>query len=396
MQNIDKTGAIMKKQIISIFSIIFIFTLTIYSCIMQDMKSVYAETGFDLTAKSALLLDFDSGSIIYEKEKDKKLPIASMVKLMTIYITLENIENGNLTLEQKITTTENASNMGGSQVFIDPYVNYSVEDLLKSVIMASANDASVALAEAISGSEHAFVDLMNSTAQKLEMNNTLYCNSTGLPAPEQYSTAFDCAKLLKEIVQFDLYHKYSNVWMDKLTHPSGRVTELVNTNKLIRYYDGCDSGKTGSTSEAGYCLSASAKKDNMRLVSIVIGAKTGSDRFKETTTLFNYGFANYQNKRLISKDVIVKELPTKRCKEKTAEIIPLEDYFAFDKKGKSSNYEVNYELPEFISNAKVGNIIGKAIISKDGNVIKIVDLTVKQDVLPLGFIDNFNNIISNW
>lgn len=385
----------MKKFILSLFSILLVLSLTIYCSDMQSCNIVYADQQFDLTAKSALLLDYDTGTIIFEKDKDKKLPIASMVKLMTIYITLDNLSNQSLSLEQQITTTENASSMGGSQVFIDPYVNYSVEDLLKSVIMASANDASVALAEAISGSEDVFVGLMNDTAKKLGMNNTLYCNSTGLPAPEQYSTAADCAILLKELVKFDTYHKYSNVWMDTLTHPSGRKTELVNTNKLIRYYDGCDSGKTGSTSEAGYCLSASANKNNMRLISVVIGAKTGNDRFKETTTLFNYGFANYHNKQLLAKDVVVKEIPTKRCKETIAQVVPNEDFFAFDKKG-SSNYKIDYELPEYVSSAKMGQCVGKAIISKDGNVVKVVDLVLNSDLTSLSFIDNLKNIISQW
>ena len=386
----------MKKHIISLFGILLAFILTICSSVMQKDSIVFAEQQFDLTAKSALLLDYDSGTVIYEKDKDKKLPIASMVKLMTIYITLQNLNNGDLSLTQKITTSENASSMGGSQVFIDPYVEYSVEDLLKSVIMASANDASVALAEAISGSEEVFVDLMNSTAKNLGMENTLYCNSTGLPAPEQYSTAKDCAVLLKELVKFDIYHKYSNVWMDEIIHPSGRKTELVNTNKLIRYYDGCDSGKTGSTSEAGYCLSASASKNNMRLISVVIGAKSGNDRFKETTTLFNYGFANYQNKQIVNKDVTIQELPTKRAKEKTVEVVAVEDFFAFDKKGSKSNYSIDYELPESISKAKEGDIIGKAIISQEGNVIKVIDLAVKHDVTPLGFMDNLKNIVSKW
>lgn len=386
----------MKNKFIPLFSILFAFILTIYSSIIQNRNVLLAEQQFELTAKSAIVLDYDSGTIIFEKEKDKKLPIASMVKLMTIYITLDNLSNGNLTLEQKITTTENASSMGGSQVFIDPYVQYSVNDLLKSVIMASANDASVALAEAISGSEEVFVDLMNTTAKQLGMNNTLYCNATGLPAPQQYSTAQDCALILKELIKSDIYHKYSNVWMDTLTHPSGRTTELVNTNKLVRYYDGCDSGKTGSTNEAGYCLSASANKNNMRLISVIIGAKSGNDRFKETTTLFNYGFANYQNKHLVCKDVVLKEIATNRSKEKTAEIVAMEDYFAFDKKGNNSNYHIDYELPESISRAKVGDVIGKAIISKEGNVIKTINLTVNQDIIPLGFVDNLKNIISQW
>ena len=333
----------MKKVIFSIFCMLILFLLTTYCGVMCN-DVLYAEQ-FDLTAKSALLIDCDSGTIVFEKEKNKKLPIASMVKLMTIYLTLERLDSGDLTLEQKIHTSENASGMGGSQVFIDAYADYSVSDLLKSVIMSSANDASVALAEAISGSESVFVNLMNETAKKIGMNNTLYCNSTGLPAPEQYSTAEDCALLLKKILLFDKYHTFSTVWLDELIHPSGRKTELVNTNKLIKYYDGCDGGKTGSTSEAGYCLTASACRNNMRLISVIIGAKSGADRFKETTTLFNYGFANFQNKCLLSKDAVLMELPAIRCKEQYAQIVPIEDFFAFDKKGTESNYKIdmNYQ-----------------------------------------------------
>lgn len=386
----------MKKCIITISCVLLTLTLAIFSGIMSSHNVLYAEQQFELTAKSVLLLDYNSGTIIYEKDKDKKLPIASMVKLMTIYLTLQNLQDESLTLDQKITTTENASGMGGSQVFIDPYVNYTVEDLLKSVIMASANDASVALAEAISGSEDVFVDLMNNTAKELGMKNTLYCNSTGLPAPEQYSTAEDCALLLKELIKSDIYHKYSTVWMDSLIHPSGRKTELVNTNKLVRYYDGCDSGKTGSTSEAGYCLSASATRNNMRLISVVIGAKTGNDRFKETTTLFNYGFANYQNKQLLSTDIIIKEIPTKKCKQTTAQIVPKEDFFAFDKKGTKSDYQIDYDLPEYLSKSNAGDVVGKAIVSKQGNVIKVIELVTNSELSPIGYTDYFKNIVSQW
>ena len=378
-----------------IFCVIVAFLLTICSSIMQNNNFVYAEEKFDLTAKSAFLMDYNSQTVIFEKDKDKKLPIASMVKLMTIYLTFQNLESGAITYEQEFTSSENASGMGGSQVFIDPYVNYTVKDLLKSVIMASANDASVALAEGICGSEQEFVSVMNSTAKELGMNNTLYANCTGLPAPEQYSTAQDCAILLHNLLKYEDYHKFSTIWMDTLTHPSGRKTELVNTNKLIRYYDGCDGGKTGSTSEAGYCLTSSAKRNNMRLISVVIGSKTGKDRFRESTSLLNYGFANYENKHLVKKDFLIKEVNTKRCKEKTAEVVPVEDFFAFDKKGTKSNYDVTVELPDQISATKVGDIVGRVIVSKEGNVIKTIGLTVKSDLHALSFADNFKTIISN-
>lgn len=384
----------MKK--IALCCIIYALCTTICCGIMNCGGVLYADYSPEITAKSALVLDYDSGTIVYEKNKDDRFPIASMVKLMTIYLTFKNIDEGHLSYDQKIKTSENASGMGGSQVFIDPYVEYSVEDLLKSVIISSANDASVALAETISGSEGAFVDLMNATAKNLGMTNTLYANATGLPSPEQYSSASDCATILKNVIKFDDYHKFSTIWMDELVHPSGRKTELVNTNKLIKYFEGCDGGKTGSTNEAGYCLSASAKRNNMRLISVIIGAKTGKDRFKESTELLNYGFANYENKEIINKGKILKEVQTSGCKQDVAEIVAMEDFYAFDKKGNKSAYDINYDLPEKISATKQGEIVGKVIISKDGKVVITISLTVKTDIDGMSLFDNFKQIIQNW
>ncbi len=386
----------MKNILVTIGSVLLLFAVTICSGVMLNYKVVYADYAGEVNAKSAILVDSDSLQVVYQKNANLKLPIASMVKLMTIYLTFKNIENGNLSYDQKITTSEKASGMGGSQVFIDPYVTYTVNDLLKSVIVSSANDASVALAEAISGSEEQFVYLMNQTAKELGMTNTLYCNCTGLPAPNQYSTAQDCAIMLKNLLSFDDYHKYSSIWMDTLVHPSGRKTELVNTNKLIKYFDGCDGGKTGSTSEAGYCLTASAKRDNTRLISVVIGAKSGSDRFKESTNLLNYGFANYQNKELINKDNIIAEIKTKRCKQELAQVVATESFYAFDKKGANSAYDINYELPGEISETNIGEVIGNAIVSKDGNVIKVIPLTVKSDIQAMSYKDNLDLILGNW
>lgn len=386
----------MKNILVTICSILLLLSVTICSGTMLNLNSAHADYAGEINAKSAILVDFDSFQVVYEKDASQKLPIASMVKLMTIYLTFKNLEDGNLSYDQKITTSEKASGMGGSQVFIDPYVTYTVNDLLKSVIVSSANDASVALAESISGSEEQFVYLMNQTAKELGMSNTLYCNCTGLPAPNQYSTALDCAIILKNLLSFEDYHKYSSIWMDTLIHPSGRKTELVNTNKLIKYFDGCDGGKTGSTSEAGYCLTASAKRDNTRLISVVIGAKSGSDRFKESTNLLNYGFANYQNKELINKDNIIAELKTKRCKQEFAQVVAIESFYAFDKKGAKSAYDINYELPGEISATSVGEIIGNAIVSKEGNVIKVIPLTVKSDIHAMSYKDNLDLILGNW
>ena len=356
-----------------------------------------AESDVDITSKSACLVDYASGTMLYGHNPKEHLPIASMVKMMTILLTLDEFDKGSLTEETMITTSENASGMGGSQVFIDPYVEYSAGDLLKSVIMASANDASVALAEHISGSEKAFVNKMNQKAKELGMNDTYYVNCTGLPAPEQYSCAIDCAVVLKEVAEHELYHKYSTIWMDELVHPSGRKTELVNTNRLIRYYDGCDGGKTGSTNEAGCCLSASAVRNNMRLISVVIGAKNSQTRFNECTKLFNYGFANYESKKIVDSTLPAMSLKVNKGKVDSADIYVNEDYAVVVKKGDAHNYEVTYDSPNKISApTREGDIVGKAIISKEGSVVKEIDLEVRTNIDALSLKDCFDKVVKSW
>ena len=356
-----------------------------------------ADSEVDLTCKSACLVDYASGSMLYGHNPKEHLPIASMVKMMTILLTLEEFDKGSLTEDTMITTTENASGMGGSQVFIDPYVEYSAGDMLKSVVMASANDASVALAEHISGSEKAFVVKMNEKAKELGMNDTYYVNCTGLPAPEQYSCALDCAIVLKEVAEHELYHKYSTIWMDELVHPSGRKTELVNTNRLIRYYDGCDGGKTGSTNEAGCCLSASAKRNNMRLISVVIGASNSQTRFNECTKLFNYGFANFESKNIVDSSVPVMNLEVNKGKVDNVDIYAKDNFAVVVKKGAKTNYDVTFENPSRISApTKQNDVVGKAIVSEKGNVVKEIELIVKTDIEELSLKDCFDKIVVGW
>ncbi len=367
------------------------------TCIANLNFVAFANDEVDISSKSAVLVDFASGSILYEKNSSDHLPIASMVKMMTILLTLEEFEKGNLNENTMISTSENASGMGGSQVFIDPYVEYSASDMLKSVIVASGNDASVALAEHISGSEKTFVQKMNERAKQLGMNDTNYVNCTGLPAPEQYSCAKDCAIVLKEVCKYDLYHKYSTIWMDELIHPSGRKTELVNTNRLVRYYEGCEGGKTGSTNEAGCCLSASAKRGDMRLISVIIGANNSQTRFNECSKLFNYGFANFENKNILDSSAIISSLPVDKGKIENIEVFAQNNYSVVTKKGIQTDYSVEFEIPNKVSApVKAGEIVGKAIISKDGQIIDEINLIVKVDVEKLSLVDCIDKIISKW
>ena len=382
------------KKILSSSLLVF---LALCFLISPCARIAMAENDVDISSKSGILMDYASGEILFAKNAETHLPVASMVKMMTILIALEEYDEGNVTLDTMISTTENASGMGGSQVFIDPYVEYSFEDLLKSVIMASANDASVALAEYFNGNEKSFVNRMNKRAKELGMTNTNYVNSTGLPAPEQYSCAKDSAILMREILKHDLYHNYSSIWMDTLTHPSGRETELVNTNKLIRYFEGCDGGKTGSTNEAGCCLTASAKRNDMRLISVIIGAENSKTRFNESSLLLSYGFANFENKLLVDMNSPLQKVKVNKGKIEEVEVYGEETFSVIVKKGDNATYETNVEIPDNIkAPLKNGDVVGKVVITKEGNVIKEVNVVVKEDVKHSSYLDNFNKIVENW
>jgi D-alanyl-D-alanine carboxypeptidase (penicillin-binding protein 5/6) len=385
----------MKKVYISICCVLLCIVSSIFSL---NIVALHAdEPEIEITAKSVLLMDFNSGDVLFENNADEKVQVASIVKLMTILLTLEEIEKGNLALEDKLTTTEEASGMGGSQVFIDPYTEYSVEEMLKSVIVASANDASVALAEKISGSEESFVKKMNAKAKEIGLNDTIYVNASGLPDPGQYSTARDVAKLTKEVLKHKDYFKYSTIWMDKLTHPSGRETEVVNTNKLIRYFKGCDSGKTGSTDEAGYCLSASAERGGMRLIGVVLGAKTGTERFNETSKILNYGFNNFENKKIVSSDQPITEIQVLKSKTKSIQVYASEDFYGVTKKGDNVDYSVALDCSEKIkAPLKRGDKVGIITVAKNGVVVKEIDVVVAQDIEKLTYTDGLKEIISKW
>ena len=383
----------MKKILSSSLLVLLAFCFLVFPC----TNVVSAESDVDISSKSGILMDYASGEILFAKNAETHLPVASMVKMMTILIALEEYDANNVTLDTMISTTENASGMGGSQVFIDPYVEYSFEDLLKSVIMASANDASVALAEYFNGNEKSFVNRMNKRAKELGMTNTNYVNSTGLPAPEQYSCAKDSAILMREILKHDLYHNYSSIWMDTLTHPSGRETELVNTNKLIRYFEGCDGGKTGSTNEAGCCLTASAKRNDMRLISVIIGAENSKTRFNESSLLLSYGFANFENKLLVDMNSPLQKVKVNKGKIEEVEVYGEETFSVIIKKGDNATYETNVKIPDNIkAPLKNGEVVGKVVITKEGNVIKEVNVVVKEDVKHSSYLDSFNKIVENW
>ena len=385
----------MKRKIISL-AFLFMFVV----CLMTGKSFVMAKpavANVDFNAKAYYLMDYATGESLLEGNAEQKLPVASIVKLMTIDIVCREIETGSLSLDEKIIVSENASSMGGSQVFIEANGEYSVADMLKSVIVSSANDASVALAEKIAGSEEEFVNMMNARAKELGLEGTNYVNCTGLPAPNQFSCAKDTAMLLKEVCSHDIYHKFSTIWMDTLSHPKGRESELVNTNKLIRYYEGCDGGKTGSTSEAGYCLSATAKRGNMRLIGVVLGAENGKARFSETSKLLNYGFANFETKKVVDSDSFEIEVDTFGGKEQKTTAKAKEDIVVLCKKREnSSEVCVETKVDRISAPMKAGDKVGTIYVTKNGIVVGESELLLTQDIERANMVDGIQKIVEYW
>lgn len=390
------------KKIILILSIIAVVALLS----VPISTSVFAAQGKDesfnldaYTSQSTLLLDYDTGTVIVDKNSDEKRPIASMVKIMTLLITFDEIDAGRLSFEEKIIVSEYAAGMGGSQMFLDEGESYTVSDLIKGVTVCSANDAATALGERISGDIHSFVDKMNEYAKNLGMNNTVFCNATGLPnSGEQYSTARDVSIMFSKLLSKSHYYDYSKIWMEEYKHPDGRVTELVNTNKLIRFYKNCDAGKTGYTDEAGHCLAASAMNNGLRVVSVVLGAENSKARFKEVTDLFNYAFANYEVKTIISKgEAIANDLQVDKAKEDSFELYVDRDLKFFSRKNVQNDYEVVIELEENLK-APISKEtpLGRVKIIKNGEVVSEANIFSVRDIEKLNYKDALEKVLKNW
>lgn len=349
----------------------------------------------DLNSDTYILLDKASGEIIVENNAHEKKPVASICKLMTSLITLERIEKGSLSLDDELIASSYACSMEGSQAFLDEGCKYKVSDLLKSVVVASANDSSVVLAEAIAGSEKDFVKLMNERAKELGMNNTFYENANGLPTPNQYSTAFDTSIILKEISKYDLYNEFSNIWMDKLIHPSSRETELVNTNRLIKYYDYCLNGKTGFTDEAGYCLASTASNNGLTLISVVLNCSDAASRFSDSVKLYNYGFANYENLQVVYKGKPLEDnLRVSGGKSNTVKVAPNSDFYILNKKGENENVSIKFVMEDtIVAPLKKGDVVGRGIIINNGKISGEVDIVAIEDVEKQNIFDKLK---VNW
>ena len=355
------------------------------ACAEEEQKLV--------TAFSAYLTDSKSGRVLYAKDENEKHEIASMVKIMTATLTFEALERGELSLEEEIVVSPEAAGMGGSQMFLDAGESYKAGDLIKGVVIASANDASVALAERISGSHEAFVNKMNARARELGMNNTRFCCATGLPdSGEQYSTAKDVNVMTRELMKHKAYYEYAGIWMEDFVHPSGRTTQLVNTNKLIRNYSGCVGGKTGFTDEAGFCLSACAERKGVRVVATLIGGRDSKTRFAEVSGMFNYAFANFENVKAVTAGEELGSVAVRGGKVKSVPYGSAADVEALLKNGETLP-PPELKLPEKLkAPISRGEVIGRAEYSFPGGEKLSVDLVALCDVQKASIWDNIKDI----
>ena len=394
----------MKKFIIFICAISFAIILALTPTVVASAKpenntNVQKKIG-NYNSRSAYVIDYDTEQVLFERNADAKYPIASMVKIMTLNIVFDEIEKGHLSFDEKIVISENASGMGGSQMFLDAGLEYSIADLIKGVTVVSANDASVALAEKISGSVDVFIDLMNKKASEFGMQNTRFVNVTGLPQEGQYSTARDVSKMMKNLLKHPKYYDFSTIYLENYTHPDGRTTELTNTNKLVRFYKGCDGGKTGFTSEAMFCLSATAKRDNTRVIATVLGAPSSKERNKEITDLFNYAFANFRTIRLLEKGkAIPTEINVKGAKSSKCEVTVDKDVFILAKKGEKPDFDVEIIIDDNLkAPISKGNKIGVVkLIDKNTKELKDqVNLVALNDIESKSYLDGLDEILQNW
>ena len=352
----------------------------------------------DLTSysKSAIMIESTTNTVIYELNKDERLAPASMTKLMTMLLIMESIDEGKINLSDTVLISENASGMGGSQDFLEANSKIEVEQLLKGIAIASGNDAAVAMAEHIAGSTSEFVNMMNKKVKDLGLKNTHFVNVHGLDADNHYSTAYDMAMIARELLTHKKILEYTSLYEDYLVKPDGTKTWLVNTNKLVRFYEGVDGLKTGYTSTAKYCLTSTANKNNIRFITVVMGVDTSEHRSSDTTSMLNYGFTNYKLNTVVKSSDIVSSVPVYKGKKKSILVYPKEDVTDLIKQNEDKKYSYNIDTYDLKAPVRKGDVVGQLeIVDNSGKVVRIVDLVSKSSVEKHNFISMFGEIFRN-
>ena len=367
--------------------IVFVFTF--------GMCNIHAqENSIDVSAPSALLMDYSTGKVLYEKNSHDQRPLASVTKIMTMLLAMEEISAGNLSYDDTITGSAHAKSYGGSTIFLDEGEQMSVRDIIKGIAVASGNDAAVALGEHISGSEEAFVQRMNQKAKELGMENTNFVNCNGLDADGHYSCAYDIALMSRELMKHNDIFEFTTIWMDSLRN--GQFT-LSNTNKLVRFYEGCTGLKTGSTSKAGFCISATAKRDNLHLICVIMGAETSKKRQADASSLLSYGFANYAINNYVQKDAEVAELKVEKGMSKTVKIITGDDCSYLGAKNEKAEHETVIKLDKKIkAPVQKGDLAGSLVVNVNGKEFKTIDLICAQTIEKVTYGYVLRELLTDW
>lgn len=346
--------------------------------------------GKDIKAKAAVLMDMETGTLLFEKNANQPLEPASVTKIMTLLLISEAIENGTISSEEKVCVSANAASMGGSQIYLKEGEEFTVEDLIKCTVIASANDCAIALAEHLCGSESVFVSQMNKRAVELGMNNTSFENCTGLDdtTDNHKTSAYDIALMSKELMKHEQVMKYSCVWQDSIRN--GEFT-LTNTNRLVRYYKGCTGLKTGSTDKAGFCVSCTANREEMHLIAVIMGAESRDERNKEARMLLDYGFANYKVYK--NSEQMVEDIPILFGEKRTTTVYST-SFAKIIKKDRENEIEKIYTIPEKLQAPLAkGEIIGKIQYKYGDELIGESDIIVNEDIEKTNTFNIFLNII---
>lgn len=377
----------MRKIWIFIFLILFI-PIRVYG----------EELNLAENAKSAILIEASTGEVMYQKNANERLAPASMTKIMSLILIMENIENGNLKWNDIVVVSKNASSMGGSQIFLETNEMMTVEDLVKGICIASGNDATVALAEKIAGTEKAFVKLMNDKAKNLGLKNTNFVNATGLDAEGHYSSAYDMSIMARELVRHEKILEFSSIYEDYLRKNTAKKFWLVNTNRLVKFYSYIDGLKTGYTGNAGYCLTATGMKNDMRLISVVMGEGNTDNRTTDTLAMLDYGFNMYSIDKVVNKDKSLGNVRVNLGDIENVDIMLEEDITILNnnQKGKKN---ITYEINTNNINAPVkkGDVVGKLDVYEEGRYLYSRDITVMNDIEKANifkvFIRNLRDIM---
>ena len=373
------------------------FFLLLFALLLLPVN-IKAEENAELikNATSGLLMEQSTGEIIFEKDKDKQVAVASMTKMVAQTIILENIESGKIKWDDIVSVSKNAADMGGSQIYLTAGEKMSVKDLFKGISMASANDATVAMAEYIAGDEASFVKLMNKKVKELGLKNTTFKNCTGLDEEGHLSTAYDMAIIARNLLNHEKILDFSSVYEDYLRQDTENKFWLVNTNKLVRFYDGADGLKTGHTDAAKYCLAATAKKDGMRLIAIVLGEENSKIRNSEAMALLDYGFNTKKITIVKKKNKVVKELEFDKGDKEKIQLVPKYDVGVLENKASSGNkYKYDIKLGEIKVPIKQGDVLGKIIVKDGKKEITKVELVSKTSIKKLNYIELYIETVKN-